>query len=226
MRSTALLLFTLLAGVPLAAQQHQHDPDDKVAGNHDFPAGWQVRLDHPDAGIENVIFQKMGDGFHVTVGPAVILYDPQIHGMGEFRAHASFAQQTQARHPEGYGLIAGGRALNGEGQDYVYFLIRQDGKFLVKHRAGSDTHTVQEWTASDAIRTATDGTATNQLAIEAGPQSARFLINGTEVASFKDVPYLNTDGIVGLRVNHNLDVHITDFGVEGADDAGTAARKK
>lgn len=225
MRCTALLLFALVASAPLAAQQHQHDPDDKISGNHDFPAGWQVRLDRPDAGMENVAFRKMGEGFHVTVGPAVILYDPQTRANGEFRAHASFSQQKAARHPEGYGLIAGGRALNGEGQDYLYFLIRQDGKFMVKHRAGSDTHTVQDWTASDAIRTTTDGSATNQLAIEAGPQTARFLINGTEVATFKDVPYLNTNGIVGLRVNHNLDVHITDFAVQESGAAATAARK-
>ena len=149
----------------------------------------------------------------------MIVYNPQMRGQGSYEAHASFTQQSPSRHPEGYGMILGGRALGGEQQDYMYFLIRQDGKFLIKHRAGADTHTVQEWTESEAIRTATDGSASNMLAVKAGPKSATFLINGTEVASFADVPYLNTNGIVGLRVNHNLDVHVSDLAVSGAPAA-------
>jgi hypothetical protein len=39
----------------------------------------------------------------------------------------------------------------------------------------------------------------------------RFLINGTEVRGLDRVPMLNTDGLVGFRIGHNLDVHIGGF---------------
>ena len=111
--------------------------------------------------------------------------------------------------------MIGGKDLEGDDQSYLYFLIRQDGKFLIKHRAGADTHTLQDWTEHTAIHpSAADGKATNLLAIEAGPERTRFLVNGTEVAAFEAAPDMNTEGIAGLRINHNLDVQVTDFEID------------
>jgi hypothetical protein len=39
-----------------------------------------------------------------------------------------------------------------------------------------------------------------------------FSINGTQVHSM-DVPVADTRGIIGLRVNHNLEVHVEGFAV-------------
>jgi hypothetical protein len=180
-----------------------------------FPDGWQARLDRPNASLADVRFETMGTGLHVTTGPHVVLYNPANRGEGSYLASATFTQTRATAHPEGYGLIIGGRDLDGPGQDYLYFLIRQDGRFMIRHRGGDEVHTVQEWTEHAAVtRVEGDGRATNTLAIEAGPQRARFLVNGTEVASFVDVPYLNTAGIAGIRVSHNLDLHIEGFGIQ------------
>ena len=60
------------------------------------------------------------------------------------------------------------------------------------------------------------GQATNVLAIQVAADSVHFLANGQRVQSFakSEMHGFNTDGQVGLRVNHNLDVHVASFEVK------------
>ena len=219
MRGLAVTLALLAAASPAVAQ-HQHDPDQTPAHAHamGIPDGWQARLDRASATLSDVHAMQMDDHLHVMTGPALILWQPETTATGAYRAHASFTLNKPSAHPEAFGLILGGHDLEGPDQDYLYFLVRQDGKFLVKHRAGdAETHTLFEWTENDAIhRPGDDGTATNELAMDVSEAGVRFLVNGTEVARLDRVSYLNTEGIVGLRVNHNLDVMVRDFGVAPA----------
>ena len=48
-----------------------------------------------------------------------------------------------------------------------------------------------------------------------GKEKVRFLVNGTEVASQSSAD-LDTNGIAGLRVNHNLNVNIENFGAKSS----------
>lgn len=215
---TLLVSFVLLwTTTPLLAQQ----TDQKAASA--LPPGWQARLDQTDADPSEVEFRTMGDGFHATTGPAAIFYDPEHVASGEYTAHATLTQTTAPEHPEAYGLFVGGQDLDASNQSYVYFLVRQDGSFMVKHRAGEETHTLIDWTQHEAVNQAdAEGKATNALAMEVRTDGVQFLVNGAEVASLDSAPMMNTDGVVGLRINHRLDVHIADFGVEpasaGSDD--------
>lgn len=209
-----VLTAALLAAVPAAAQQHQHG-----AGEHGHehpagvPAGWEVRLDRPGT-LENVRFMEMNGHQHLILGPSGIFYRPEHTATGAYRLAGAFTQNRPTQHPEGYGLILGGRDLGGDAQDYLYFLVRQDGRFLVKHRAGAETHTLIDWTEHSAVqRPNADGRAVNALAVDVADSGVRFLVNGTEVGSLPRVQYLNTDGIYGLRVNHALDVRVDGFGV-------------
>jgi hypothetical protein len=217
MRTLMLTLVFAVFAAPLAAQHTQHDPDDKVAGGGELPSGWHARPDKANASMADVKFVSMGDGYHATLGPAAIFYNPAHNATGAYRAQATFTQTKAPQHPEAYGLVIGGKNLDKDNQDYLYFLVRQDGKFLVKHRAGTETHTLFEWTEHPAIRKAdAEGKATNALAVDVGADGVRFLVNGTQVAQMERAADLNTDGIVGLRINHNLDVHVSDFGVSPA----------
>ena len=214
MRKLIVTLAALaVAASPLAAQDHQHDPDHAVAGGGTLPAGWQAHLDRADANLADVKFVAMGDGFHVTTGPAVILWNPAnaVAG-GSFTARATFAQTKAPTHPEAYGMIVAGNALNGAGANYIYFLVRGDGKYMVRHRAeNGDVHTIQDWTENAAIHKQNEqGQATNAVEIEGGPSGVRYKVNGTQVA---ETPGVASAGQVGLRVNHNLDVHVSGFGV-------------
>ena len=223
MRAFVVAAALLAAAAPAGAQQHQHGQhqhagDSAHAHHHPagvMPAGWQARLDRPGA-MDNVRFMSMQGHLHAILGPSAIFYDPSHTASGTYRLAGTFTQNRPAAHPEGHGLILGGRDLDGEGQDYLYFLVRQDGRFMVKHRAGSETHTLIDWTEHEAVRRTTAGErGVNALAVDVGESSVRFLVNGTEVGMLQRVPMLNTDGVYGLRINHNLDVRVDGFGVEG-----------
>jgi hypothetical protein len=157
----------------------------------------------------------MGKGCHLTLGPATILYRASDKGTGSFHTLATFTQTKAPPHPEGYGLFFGGKALDGAGQQYTYFLVRGDGKYLIKRRDGERTTEVTPWTAHPAIKPAdAKGRTTNQLEIDTKRDSAKvvFKVNGQAVHTV-DVKSLDVDGIVGIRANHNLDLHIEGFDV-------------
>jgi hypothetical protein len=219
MRHLLLSLALVAAALPACAQerqqQRQSDPDQNVTNGGQLPSGWQARLDRPNARLADLRFVTMGSGFHTTSGPAAIFWNPRDMVQGAYTAQATFTQTKAPMHPEAYGLFVGGQNLTAADQSYMYFLVRGDGKYLIKHRAGPETHTITDWTDHAAIRRADEsGKATNTIAINVTADRVRFLANGTEVASFpKGQAMMQTDGQAGLRVNHNLDVHIDAFGV-------------
>jgi hypothetical protein len=212
------VLFAAGAG-RLAAQEAAHheqgDHDHPVAGGGAVPAGWSVRTDD-NAPVANVKVVPMGGGIHVTLGPAIILYRAQHVGKGPFHTLATFTQTKPTTHAEGYGLFYGGQALDGAAERYTYFLIRQDGSYLVKQREGDKTTDVTKgWVPSPAIHKPDGkGPSTNKLEIDnkRDPSKVTFLVNGESVYSM-DAKATATDGAVGLRVNHNLDLHIDGFDV-------------
>jgi hypothetical protein len=214
MKKLILAIATVgVAVMPLLAQ-HPADPDKKVAGGGSLPSGWKGRLDSGDKSLAGVKAMQMGGGVHFTTGPAGIYYRPADKAAGAYEAHATFTQMEPAAHPEAYGLIIGGSDLDGAGQKYTYFLVRQDGKFLIKRRAGEATPTVTDWTDNAAIKKPdATGKSTNTLAIEVGKDNVRFLVNGTQVTA-TDASRVDANGIAGLRINHNLNVNVEAFAVK------------
>ena len=217
-RSISSLSLLLVAAAPLAAQQPKasHDPDKNVAGGA-LPAGWMGRTDRADQKISDAKFVTMGTGYHVTSGPAAIYWSNKTKAAGAFTASATFRQTKNPTHPEAYGLVFQGAKLDAADQSYVYFLVRGDGKFMVNHRAGADVHKIVEWTDNAAVHKAdASGVATNVLTVDATrPDSIRLKVNGTQVHALGG-HVGSADGFVGLRVNHKLDVHISDFAVTPA----------
>jgi hypothetical protein len=207
--------FTLAAQDTAPPPAHEHEDKDKaVQGGGTVPAGWSVRAD--EGGTAHAKVVPMGTGLHVTLGPAIILYRDTHDGNGPFHTLATFTQTKNPSHPEGYGLFFGGKALNGAGQRYTYFLVRGDGTYLVKRREGEKTSQVTKgWAADAAVHKAdAKGKATNRLEIDAkrDPNKIVFMANGKVVYTM-DAKEADVNGVVGLRVNHNLDVHIDGFDV-------------
>lgn len=204
MRLLLLVFATSLLTGPLAAQHEERTP----------PPTWKVRPDHATASMDDLYYVDMPPGWHVTTGPAAILYDPARVGEGTFTIDTEIFQFPSARVHEAYGIFFGGRDLEGDAQAYVYFLIRGDGRFLVKQRTGSTAETLVPWTAHEAIVLRDDGDENikNTLRVVAGAETVTFFVNGTEVASVPRAG-LESDGIVGLRVNHSVNLHVTNLDV-------------
>lgn len=211
MRRTALALSLLLLPA-LAAAQQGAAPKTTDART----LGWQVRSDN-DADIAKLVFVEMKPGWHITTGSvAGIFYRPDMTGVGAYEAtFKAYLFGPQPAHAEAYGLFVGGKDLPGAGQQYLYFLIRNDGKYLIKTRSGTVTKDVVPWSPAASIKTLApndSGTVLNTLKIDATPTVVHFLVNDVVVAS-KPRAEVAVDGVVGLRVNHLLNLHVTDLSV-------------
>jgi hypothetical protein len=223
MRTVATFAALLAVASPLAAQQHQHPqgtPAQPAAhGEHAAPAGWQYRLDRATADRSAVHFMQMGDGMHFTLGPAGIFYNPQNTRTGAYRLTATFAQTRAPQHPEAYGLVLAGSNLEAANQSYIYFIVRGTGEYAIKHRAGDEVHTIVDWTANPAVhRQDAEGKASNVLTVDVSPDALSYMVNGTEVhrQARADAGHpINADGLFGIRVNHNLDVHVSGLQATG-----------
>jgi hypothetical protein len=185
------------------------------------PEGWQVRIDKsqnaqdPDDTPE-LKFMAMGKGFHVTGGPAGTFWNPKNVAKGNYTATATFNLMKPSGHVNYYGLIIGGQDLGGAKQSYIYFLVAQNGTFTIRHRAGEEVHDILARQKSEAIRVpGADGRSSNTLEVRVGASDVQFVVNGTVVHKApKSGMTAQTDGIVGVRVNHQLDVHIDGFTVK------------
>lgn len=214
-------------GEPKAAATNS-DPDKVTATGGVMVDGWTGRLDPQSEKqgrkLTDAKFVAMGTGYHVTAGPAAVYWNPAFSPSGNYSVSATFTQTKPAAHAEGYGLVTGGHDLTASNQSYGYFLVRQDGKFLINHRADDSTvHKIVAWTDNAAINKVPEGgKATNTLTVTFSPTDVVYLVNGTEVHRLSRTTidsgpdHAGSTGVVGLRVNHNLDVHVQDFGVTPA----------
>lgn len=207
-----LTLIALVAAAPLAAQI----PVTKDGPAWAAPDGWTVRLDDKDKATPPAAtqFRSMGSGFHVTSGPAALYYRAADQATGSFGVSAGFGQRTAPKHAEAYGVFVGGRNLETPQQEYFYFLVRGDGKYYVAHRAGAEVHTIVPWTEHEAVNKQNPaGVVSNVVAFDVAADSVHLLANLKRVQSFarSELRGFQTDGQVGLRVNHGLDLHIGEF---------------
>jgi hypothetical protein len=215
--AAAVFFFFVPAGT-LAAQA---DPDHPVAGGGAIPAGWHVRTEPnrqtgQPASLDNVKFTSMGDGLHTTVGPAAIYWRDRDTISGNYHVVAKMMQMKNPAHPEAFGIFIGGKTLADSTQTYTYFLVRPiDGQYSIRRRTSYTTRptAIVEWTPSDAVtKSDSSGRATNELSIQVQGGKAKFMVNGKEVYT-ADAAKLDVNGVVGYRVNHNLDVHLGPLGI-------------
>lgn len=200
-----LVLAALLALAPAFAQA---------------PKGWKLRTDHssdaadPDAPGANK-FVVSGSGFHATNPMAAVYWNPANTATGNYVLKGTFKLIKSSGYDEYYGLIFGGNGLEGASQSYLYFMVTDDGTYLIKRREGSSTQGVSPKTPSPAVKKPdASGTATNALEVRVMSDKIEFAINGTVVTTLpKTGAAAKTDGIYGMRINHQLDVQIDGFGV-------------
>lgn len=179
------------------------------------PAGWKVRADRstsasdPD-GAGAIKFETMGKGFHATNPQAATYFNPANTASGNYSLKGTFTLVKPSGHTNYYGLVFGGSQLEGAAQEYLYFVVGQDGTFLIKHRAGDATHDVQAKTPHAAVQKPdASGKSVNALEVRVLADKIEYVVNGTTVHTTpKSGMTAKTDGLYGLRVNHQLEVHV------------------
>src|ERR1700682_6465823 len=203
-RHAFVAVLALLTVVPLNAQS---------------PKGWKRRVDRsmsasdPDA-AGDIKFVEMGSGFHATNPKAAVYWNPANAATGNYTLKGTFKLVKTMGHSEYYGLIFGGSALEGAAHAYTYFMVEQDGTWLIKSRNGSSTAQIaSSGSPSDAVKKAdASGTSTNALEVRVMADKIEFVVNGKVVHTApKSGQAAKTDGIYGIRINHMLEVQVDGF---------------
>jgi len=211
----------LVAGVALSACSAPADEPieaPETAATEAAPEagqeGYEMRLDSERSDPGQFIIEELENSLQIQTGPAGIAYHPSDRiDSGDFHVEATYTQYgAPVGYREAYGLFVGGLDLQTTENEYTYLLVRPTGEYLIKRRISDTTETLVDWTPHDAISTvdAEGDEPVNTLSIDVFGAETRFLINGVQVhavPSSSARPY----GIAGLRVNHRLDVRITDW---------------
>ena len=93
----------------------------------------------------------MGTGFHATNPQAAVYWNPANTATGAYTLKGTFTLMKPSGHTNYYGLVFGGSGLDGASQNYTYFLVAQDGTWLVKKREGEMASDVIKKTPSGAF---------------------------------------------------------------------------
>ena len=179
------------------------------------PKGWKMRVDRstsasdPDA-PGAIKFMQMGSTLHAVNPQAAVYWNPANTASGTYTIKGTFTLLKPSGHTNYYGLVFGGSGLDGAAQTYTYFLVAQDGTWLVKKREGEVASDVIAKKASDAVKKpGADGKSVNALEVRVGADKIDYVVNGTVVTSTpKTGQTAKTDGVYGIRVNHMLEVSV------------------
>ncbi len=198
-------LLAVLALAPLVAQS---------------PQGWKMRVDRSVAASDPdapgpIKFVTMGSGFHATNPQAAVYWNPADTASGTYTLKGTFKLMKPSGHTNYYGLVFGGSGLEGADQAYLYFVVAQDGTWLLKSRNGAATPIIAPKTPNDAVKKPdASGQSVNALEVRVGADKVDFVVNGVVVHSEPRTGAMaKTDGIYGIRINHLLEVQIDGFGV-------------
>jgi len=204
-RYVQVAVFMLIAAVGLLAQAP--------------PKGWKMRVDQskeasdPDASGA-IKFVTMGTGFHATNPQAAVYWNPAHTATGVYTLKGTFTLMKPSGHTNYYGLVFGGSRLEGAKEEYLYFMVAQNGTWLVKLRFGDTTSTLAQGPNAAVKKPDAGGKSTNALEVRVGAEKIDFVVNGAVVNSTPKMGTADhTNGIYGIRINHQLEVHIDGFAV-------------
>jgi hypothetical protein len=189
------------------------------------PASWRVAYDRADAVDSTLLFATMAPGWHVTAGPAGVLYDPANALSGRFRVESTVFVFSAAP-GAGAGVAVGGTALDGAGRAFTVFEV-DNGRYRIVRHSGARAEELVGWTAHDSIPTGAgaESPVKNVLAVDAGDAEVRFSVNGADVATLPR-ERVAPDGVVGLRVEEAANVHVATLLLDGRNAAPEPAPKR
>jgi hypothetical protein len=178
---------------------------------------WKVRVDRstdakdPDD-TPDLKVVSMGKGVRITGGPAGVFWSPTDTASGNYTIRATFNLQQPSNHTNYYGLVFGGADLDNAKQTYTYFVVAQNGTLQIRHRApgAEPTNVLGRTQHASIVQPAAGGQSTNRLEVRVAGDTITYVVNGQTVHTMPKGT-MKTDGLVGVRVNHMLDVQVEGF---------------
>jgi hypothetical protein len=198
--SFLILLLISCVTLPLSAQS---------------PEGWKMRVDRSQSAQDpddrpDLTFVSKGRALHVKGGPAGTFWDGRNNAAGNYTLRATFNLNQLSSHTNFYSLVFGASQLEGANQTYSYFVVAQDGSYLIRQRVGNDVKDVARAPHQAVKRPDGSGRSSNTLEVRVAGDTVSYVVNGAVVHSVARKA-MTTDGIVGFRVNHQLDVAVEGF---------------
>jgi hypothetical protein len=217
--------------VVVSAVSAQQDLDRVVPGGGITGNGWHGNVIDANSlkqgrAIGDSKFTASGNTIDINAGPNAIYWNTEHRASGNFTVKATFAETNHLKHSSHahpYGVFIGGENLDTAKANLLYCAAYGNGTFIFRGFAPDSPNGVfrlggNRATANEAIHKAgADGTVTQEIAITVAGDTVSCSVNGTQVASHPKADVVgagklaSTDGFVGLRIGHNLDVKITNF---------------
>jgi len=212
--------------MPLAAAQGQ-EVSRSVEGGGISVAGWTGKVDANEARngqtVNNAKFAKMGDGFHITTGPAITYWNPENKATGNYTVTATFTEPKYMAlndHPHPYGIVIAGNDMGTDGQTLLYCAAYGTGSFIVRgFGPAAFQMNGRRGEMNEAVHKAAGPgqPVTQEIAVSVKGDKIECAINGTVVGSYDKASVMgegklkSTDGVYGLRFGHNTEAHVAGF---------------
>lgn len=218
-------------GLALVATTAQaQDASRSVSSGGISVPGWTGKIDAQEAAsgqvLNNSRLAAMGNGFHVTTGPAVTYWNPANTATGSYTVSATFNEPQYMNlnnHPHPYGIFVAGSGLDGDSASYLYCAAYGDGRFIVRGfgpeafqlngRRGGEAPSVNKAAGPGSP-------VTQAIAITVDDQNVSCSINGSVVATYPKSEVVaqgkltSTDGIYGVRFAHNTEGTVSGLSVK------------
>ncbi len=170
-----------------------------------LPPGWRVIADAPADSAPK--FDVMAPGWHVTMGPASVIYHPAHTAEDRFALEMEFFFFPG---PAGAadGVFVGGESLESS-PSFTAFAIRRDGSAGAFRRAGGAVTELRAWASHPAVLAQRgDSVVKNVIRLAAERDSVACLVNGTEVFKVARAA-APMDGVFGLRAGEGTNLHVS-----------------
>jgi hypothetical protein len=217
-------IFTSIAVALLVAPAIASAQDDAKAvtdGGIKAP-GWMGTADG-GAAITTAKFATMGNGFHITTGPAATYWNSANKASGDYTVKATFSEpkfQNLNDHPHPYGIMIGGNDMGTPNATYFYCSVQGNGAFIARGMGPAPFALNGRRAEMNAVIHKAAGVGqpvTNDVAVSVKGDKVECSINGTVVGSYDKAMVVgtgklkSTDGVYGLRSAHNTEVHVSNF---------------
>lgn len=221
-----VMLVAAAALMPQLVQAQDGEKSLAVKGGIQMK-GWMGVVDAKEAKagltVDSAKFVSMGSGMHATTGPAITYWNPTMVGKGDYTVKATFSEREYMglnSHPHPYGIVMAGNDMGTDNASYLYCAAYGNGNFIVRGfgPAPFQMNGPRGGTNEAVHKAEAKGKPVSQeIALQVKGDKVACLINGTEVASYSKAELVaagklkSTDGVVGFRMGHNTDAHISGF---------------